>query len=162
MYCKISFLGIFFSKRNKSIPHLFASSSSLSISISVHLCKIIRYLILKTILVTEPPYSNPCEPTPCGPNSHCHEVNGHAVCSCQVDYIGIPPQCRPECVVSSECPQDKACIKQKCTDPCPNTCGENAFCKVVNHNPICSCTRGFTGDPFVRCNRDECKIIVPR
>lgn len=88
-------------------------------------------------------------------------MNGHAVCSCQIDYVGIPPQCRPECVVSSECPQDKACIKQKCTDPCPNMCGENAFCKVVNHNPICSCTRGFTGDPFTRCNRDECKMKFP-
>lgn len=72
----------------------------------------------------------------------------------------MPPQCRPECVISSECPQDKACVKQKCIDPCPGTCGENAICKVVNHNPICSCRKGFSGDPFTRCNRNECKKFI--
>lgn len=71
----------------------------------------------------------------------------------------MPPQCRPECVVSSECPQDRACVKQKCVDPCPGTCGANAICKVVNHNAICSCARGFTGDPFIGCNRAECKLV---
>lgn len=29
---------------------------------------------------------------------------------------------------------------------------------VVNHNPICSCTAGYTGDPFVRCLKAERKI----
>lgn len=36
-------------------------------------------------------------------------------------------------------------------DPCPGTCGQNARCQVLNHNPICSCSPGFTGDPFVQC-----------
>lgn len=71
----------------------------------------------------------------------------------------MPPNCRAECVVSSDCSQDKACINQKCTNPCtPGTCAQNAICKVVNHNPICSCSTGFTGDPFIRCNRLERKI----
>lgn len=69
----------------------------------------------------------------------------------------MPPQCRPECVISSECPQDRACVKQKCIDPCPGTCGANAICKVVNHNAICSCARGYSGDPFIGCSRIECK-----
>lgn len=100
----------------------------------------------------------PCEPSPCGPYSNCREVNGHAVCSCQPSYIGTPPSCRPECMISADCPLDKACIKQKCQDPCPGTCGINARCQVVNHNPICSCTAGFTGDPFVRCIQEESKL----
>lgn len=94
---------------------------------------------------------NPCVPSPCGPYSVCREVQGHAVCSCQPNYIGAPPMCRPECVVSSECASNKACVNQRCIDPCPGTCGQNARCQVVNHNPICSCTQGFTGDPFIRC-----------
>lgn len=94
---------------------------------------------------------NPCEPSPCGANSICRISNGHAVCSCQSGYIGAPPSCRPECVVSSECVLTKACIHQKCQDPCPGTCGINARCQVVNHNPICSCPSHFTGDPFVQC-----------
>lgn len=95
---------------------------------------------------------NPCNPSPCGPNSQCKQINGQAVCSCLPDYIGSPPGCRPECVVSSECSLDKACINQKCKDPCPGTCGLNAKCQVINHSPICSCPPGNTGDPFVRCS----------
>lgn len=101
---------------------------------------------------------NPCQPSPCGPFSECRVVNGHPVCSCQANYIGTPPACRPECVVSADCAQDRACINQKCADPCPGTCGLNARCQVVNHNPICSCSVGFTGDPFVRCVKEESKI----
>ena len=98
-----------------------------------------------------PPVTNPCNPSPCGPNSQCREINGQAVCSCVMGFIGSPPTCRPECVVSSECPQNQACNNQKCRDPCLGTCGVGARCSVVNHNPICSCPERFTGDPFVRC-----------
>lgn len=61
-------------------------------------------------------------------------------------------------MVSADCAQDKACIAQKCADPCPGTCGLNARCQVVNHNPICSCSPGFTGDPFVRCLQESKKF----
>jgi len=98
-----------------------------------------------------PPPSNPCQPSPCGSYSQCRVVDNHAVCSCSANYIGSPPNCRPECVVSAECPQDKACFNQKCIDPCPGTCGQNARCQVVNHNAICSCSAGYTGDPFIQC-----------
>ena len=67
--------------------------------------------------------------------------------------------CRPECVVSSECSLNKACINEKCVDPCPGTCGQNARCNVVNHNPICSCLPGYTGDSFIGCERVESKEI---
>jgi hypothetical protein len=112
----------------------------------------IRYKLLPIYLtaVTQE-YKNPCQPSPCGPNSQCREVNGQAVCSCLPNYTGSPPGCRPECVVSSECPLDKACLNQKCVDPCPGTCGTNAKCFVKNHSPICSCQNGYTGDPFSRC-----------
>lgn len=101
--------------------------------------------------------TEPCTPSPCGPYSQCRVVNGHAVCSCLAYCIGTPPACRPECMISSDCPLDKACISSKCQDPCPGTCGINARCQVVNHNPICSCSPGFTGDPFIRCLQEESK-----
>lgn len=75
-------------------------------------------------------------------------------------YIGTPPSCRPECVVSSECSQNKACVNQKCIDPCIGTCGLNTRCQVVNHNPICSCSPGFTGDPFASCNKIQRKNCI--
>lgn len=101
--------------------------------------------------MTEAPVTDPCNPTPCGPNSVCRNNNGQAVCSCAPEYIGAPPNCRPECVVNNECPSNRACYKFKCTDPCPGTCGIDAQCQVINHNPICSCRAGLSGDPFIRC-----------
>lgn len=104
-----------------------------------------------TFIVLVPPPKNPCNPSPCGPNSICREINGQAVCSCVPGFIGSPPTCRPECVTSAECPLNEACINQKCVNPCLGTCGIGALCQVVNHNPICSCPARYTGDPFVRC-----------
>lgn len=102
---------------------------------------------------------DPCSPSPCGPYSVCRVINGNGVCSCQSGYFGTPPTCRPECMVSTDCPQDRACLNQKCQDPCPGTCGLNARCQVVNHNPICSCRADFTGDPFIRCLPQESKLF---
>lgn len=95
---------------------------------------------------------NPCDPSPCGPNSRCRLSNGYAVCSCLPGYRGSPPVCQPECVDSSECPQNQACINLKCVDPCPGTCGIGARCEVLYHKPICSCHTGETGDPFISCH----------
>lgn len=72
-------------------------------------------------------------------------------CSCLAEFIGSPPNCRPECTINSECSSNKACIKQKCADPCPGSCGVGAICVVLNHNSICTCPEGFTGDPFTNC-----------
>lgn len=103
---------------------------------------------------------NPCIPSPCGAYSQCRESNGHAICSCVEYCIGSPPSCRPECTLSSECFLDKACINQRCVNPCvPGTCGDHARCQVINHNPICSCSLGYTGDPFIRCTPEESKLF---
>lgn len=103
-------------------------------------------------IVDEPVISrNPCLPSPCGPNSVCKESNGQAVCTCLPDFIGTPPSCRPECIISSECSQQQACIRKKCKNPCEGVCGLNTDCKVINHSPICSCRPQYTGDPFSNC-----------
>ena len=103
------------------------------------------------LVVHEGPKGDPCVPSPCGPYSQCRVVNNYAVCSCQKNFIGIPPSCRPECMISADCPQNRACINNKCHDPCPNTCGIASLCQVINHNPVCSCPPNNTGDPFIRC-----------
>lgn len=101
--------------------------------------------------ISEPIESNPCQPSPCGPNSQCKEVNNQAICSCAPNYMGTPPTCRPECIISSECPLHLACSNQRCMDPCSGSCGVGATCKVINHNPVCSCPSRYSGDPFIRC-----------
>lgn len=105
----------------------------------------------KEVRTTTPAPPTPCVPSPCGPNAECKVVGSKEACSCLPDYTGSPPNCRPECVLSTECAQNQACIRQKCTDPCPGSCGLNAKCTVVNHTPSCSCEEGYTGDPFTGC-----------
>lgn len=106
---------------------------------------------LLIVRITAPVVKNPCNPSPCGPNSQCRQNNMQAVCSCISGFVGAPPTCRPECVISSDCPKNEACTNQKCRDPCPGSCGRNTICNVINHNPVCSCRPGMTGDPFINC-----------
>lgn len=94
---------------------------------------------------------NPCNPPPCGLNAQCQAVGGVAQCACLAGMIGSVPNCRPECVISSDCPSKEACVNRKCVDPCPGTCGANSECRVVNHAPSCSCRDGFTGNAFADC-----------
>lgn len=95
----------------------------------------------------------PCIPPPCGSNAVCREQNGAGSCTCMPDYIGNPYEgCRPECLLNSDCSSNLACVRLKCQDPCPGTCGQNADCQVVNHLPTCTCQPGYTGDPFRYCN----------
>ena len=96
---------------------------------------------------------DPCQPNPCGPNSSPSVSGTRCVCTCDPEYFGDPYSgCRPECTYNEDCPYEKACVRNKCVDPCIGVCGENAECRVVNHNPICSCIQNYIGDPFVRCN----------
>lgn len=102
----------------------------------------------------------PCQPNPCGSNARCTPSDNGAVCTCLKGFIGNPYiQCRPECVVSSDCPLTLLCINQKCRDPCPGTCGSSAICIVVSHNPKCLCPQGYIGDPYTDC---QPRPIAPR
>lgn len=114
-------------------------------------------LITNNSLFLVQPKPEPCSPSPCGPNSQCREVNSQAVCSCQPEFMGNPPNCRPECTINSECSSDKACINRKCVNPCLNQCGRNANCRVISHTPICTCQERFTGDPFTNCVSSKCQ-----
>lgn len=103
---------------------------------------------------------NPCLPSPCGVNSVCRVKNDRAVCRCLPNYLGSPPNCRPECVINSDCRMDSVCRNSRCIDPCPGVCGLNAVCRVVNRSPICFCDSGFSGDPFTICQREDPQPIV--
>ena len=66
--------------------------------------------------------SNPCYPSPCGPNARCQERNGAGACTCLPEYFGNPyTGCYPECVTDNDCSLEKACTQSKCRDPCPGT-----------------------------------------
>lgn len=108
-----------------------------------------------------PEITNPCLPSPCGPNSQCRDIGGSPSCSCLIGYVGSPPNCRPECSINPECPSNQACIREKCVDPCPGSCGFKADCSVINHTPICVCPSGYTGDPFSSCYPKPIRKSLP-
>ena len=108
-------------------------------------------LIVPVLPPKQDEYRNPCQPSPCGPYSQCRDYNGSPSCSCLSTYIGSPPNCHPECSINSECSSNKACINEKCRDPCPGSCGLNAKCNVINHISVCTCSEHDTGDPFTNC-----------
>jgi len=77
-------------------------------------------------------FPEPCNPSPCGANAVCKERNGAGSCTCLPEYSGDPyTGCRPECVLNTDCSKARACVRNKCVDPCPGTCGLNAECRVV-------------------------------
>lgn len=95
----------------------------------------------------------PCRPSPCGLNAICEERNRAASCKCIPEYFGDPyVECRPECVLNSDCPRSRSCVNNKCLDPCPGMCGHSAECFVLNHQPNCDCLPGFTGNPSLGCH----------
>lgn len=122
----------------------------LQFSYSIFFSKLYLFLFL----APPPPKiaENPCVPSPCGPNSQCRVVGSQPACSCLQNFIGRPPNCRPECINDSECPNNLACKNEKCRDPCTGYCGINAQCIVVNHGPVCSCLPGYIGDPSSSCS----------
>lgn len=63
-------------------------------------------------------------------------------------------------MVNSDCARNRACTRNRCTDPCVGACGRNAVCRVVNHSPICTCNSGYTGDPFVQCEIERKPLII--
>lgn len=90
----------------------------------------------------------------CGVNAYCRRN----VCECLEGLYGNPKTiCRPECVSNSECSQDKACINNKCSNPCVGVCGRNAICEVRNHFAICSCPQNMIGDALTKCVTPESK-----
>lgn len=112
------------------------------------------------LLCSVPEMMDPCQKSPCGPHSHCHSVKGMAACSCLPGFSGAPPNCAPDdsCEASDECDVNEACFEDRCINPCEmDICGVNALCSVVNHNPMCSCASGYTGNPFKGCKPLPCE-----
>lgn len=131
---------------------------------------------------------NPClRSGVCGRNAICNAVQHRELCTCDPGYTGDPEiacekvpdgfcrrdeecgfgeichasRCIPGCRSHSQCPFNKACINRLCQDPCliGGVCGTNTKCHAANHEAICNCLPGYTGDPLTRCElvpKPEC------
>lgn len=110
------------------------------------------FIFLAPTPTPKPSPEDPCRPSPCGANAICHVESNYGVCECLPEYRGNPYEgCRPECLSNGDCPMNRACIRSKCVDPCPGTCGIGAECFTTNHVPVCTCPDRYTGDAFRLC-----------
>merc|ERR1711953_1108822 len=117
-----------------------------------------------------------CSPSPCGVNTNCQvSPSGAAICRCQDGYSHLPGQStidgcptrrqneRPNTAPNRFRPQRPVNPPRRqntiisAGDPCqPHPCGINAECESSGGRAICKCPRGFTGDPFTRCDDNPC------
>lgn len=81
--------------------------------------------------------SNPCNPSPCGPNTQCTILsNGFSKCTCLPGYLESPNTIR-------------GCVEQR--NPCdPNPCGHGAQCDP-QRDTVCFCPPGTIGNPYRSC-----------
>lgn len=101
-----------------------------------------------------------CNNQICGPNTECKQKGRVLGCVCKKGFYGDPLiGCRPQCVLNPDCEENKACINNKCENPCKGVCGVNALCEVKNHVPLCYCPPNHSGDPFLSCS--PAKVIIP-
>ena len=65
--------------------------------------EIITNLCVVAPRVVQAEITDPCNPSPCGPNAICRNRNGVGACECEPDYFGNAYEgCRPECTVSGK------------------------------------------------------------
>lgn len=107
---------------------------------------------------------------PCGVLSPCQRpaeclVSGSVpvrtmICVCPGGYVSSGSgTCRAtppvivvgECSTDDDCPEEKACVRGLCRNPC--NCGSNAECRVREHKPVCACKQGYDGNPNIECHK---------
>jgi hypothetical protein len=116
---------------------------------------------------------NPCIlGDPCARNAECYGDNHRPACKCPAGYSGNPfDRCqRVECHTDTDCPNNRACLEERCVDPCSSVanppCAQNAVCYAQNHAAGCVCPPHLPeGNPQSYCmpavlNRPECEFDI--
>lgn len=117
---------------------------------------------------TDCPRSDSCinnlciSPCNCGSNAECKVFDHYPICYCKLGYSGNPQAgcVKLGCQSNDECNNDQQCYNGQCINPCilGNPCATNAECYGNNHRAACKCPSGYSGNPFDRCERVECRI----
>ena len=75
----------------------------------------------------------------------------------------VQPPLKPGCSTNQDCPSHTVCRNRQCLNPCAydDPCAKNAFCKVINHEPVCTCPDGYIGSPTTDCRlRKNNKLFI--
>lgn len=68
-----------------------------------------------------------------------------------INCINFSDGCRND----ANCRFEESCINKQCQNTCElfGACGQNALCKPMNHDRVCTCSPDYTGDPRILCER---------
>lgn len=101
----------------------------------------------------------------CGIGADCYAIDHRPICECPAGLSGDPQNscilvgCRSD----SDCPSERACVNDKCVDPCANNgpCSSGEECEVRYHKAQCLCAPGFRqiSDGICQRERDESCIV---
>lgn len=106
---------------------------------------------------------NPClsGTIKCDINKKCEVRRHRAMCVCKNGFSLSETgelSCAPndlECSFNDQCTSNLACVKGKCVSPCTSkTCPEKKTCAVMNHRPVCLCTKDCNPSLSI-CLRDN-------
>lgn len=89
------------------------------------------------------------------------DERGNCVCPVEYGYrLDVRGNCvpvkGPECETDDDCPDHKYCNPntKTCDNPCATKkCGLYALCNATNHQAICQCIAGYTGNPEKLCSK---------
>ena len=77
------------------------------------------------------------------------------ICMIIILLVGLPtePTLDVGCESNADCPDYTACENRQCINPCAirDPCAPSAICKVVRHEPVCTCPDGYIGNPQTSC-----------
>lgn len=76
---------------------------------------------------------------------------------CSLPARPTEPSLASGCADNTECPDYAACENRLCINPCAvrDPCAPLATCRVVGHEPVCTCPDGFVGSPTTECRPRE-------
>lgn len=99
----------------------------------------------------------------CGTGATCYGAAHRANCECPPGFVGNP---NVACIVlgcrsNSDCPGEKACVSEKCVNPCEvgNLCAVPAECTVYRHKVQCTCPPGFVADAGTGCEKSTFHVV---
>lgn len=99
-----------------------------------------------------------CSGYVCGRNAECAAQDHQPTCHCKPGHHGDANDEKTgcqyvECEADHQCSNDKLCDGYMCKIACliKNPCGKNALCSAENHQQICYCQPGYTGDAYQSC-----------
>lgn len=111
---------------------------------------------------------NPCsQPDVCSLDQQCRILDTlplrTIICQCLPDTIvDANGRCRniiqiqPACTIDPDCPDSDKCIRGECVPACRfDQCGINALCSPINHQAVCTCASGYTGNPHRECTNSK-------